>query len=717
MQEMLQATHRLRQSIVRVAAALSAGPDHPAKREIELLLQSARQATAVMDCMTTEPQDVWITCGPEGTVTSVSQGVFATLGYEPEELTKTGGFPALIAADDRPLLRGALETALRGETVPAVTARFHHKNGDTVWLEWTLTPLAEGGVYALGRDVTTHKQYAQLLHESEQLYRALFEYSPDGVLTLDCDGRIITANPACAALSGYTVNELPGKSITDLIIPEEVETTWAVFRSVMAGNARNSETTLRHKDGRLVALHVTSVPLILDDTVVGVYSVVRDITERKLAEEQLAHLAFHDPLTGLANRTLFMNRLDQAVAHNPQNQPAFAILYLDLDDFKIVNDSLGHRAGDALLIETARRLRACVGPKDTVARLGGDEFTVLMDGTADTDDAIRVALRILKELQTPYEIDGHKMVVTPSVGVVMGNQGKDSKELLRYSDIAMYKAKQNGKDRYEAFTPVMYNHVLQRLQLESDLRRAIERNEFRVYYQPIVELQSGTVSGVEALIRWEDPERGMISPGEFIPLAEETGLILPIGRWVLRQACLQAKRWRERFPDLYVSVNLSARQFQEPFLANEVAQVLEETGLSPQGLELEITETVLMQEGTATEDILTQLKSLGILLAMDDFGTGYSSLSYLKRFPIDVLKIDRSFVMGLGESPEDTALVRTVIQLAKALALKVTAEGVETEEQIKQLTAMECDRGQGYFFARPASAKTIEELLSSDRRW
>lgn len=719
MQQMLQATHRLRQSIVRAAAALAAlQADLPVREDLEGLLTAARQASALMDSMTQSDQDISVTWDTDGMITGISAGCLTTLGYDPAELEAGEDYRRLIHPDDYARMREGLLRTLAGEGVPNLECRLSHNDGSQVWMEWTLTPLSDGaGAYAIGRDVTMFKQYERLLRESEQLYRALFEYSPDGVFTLDFEGHVITMNPACTRISGYESQELVGRSLMNLIVSEQEEATRTVFYKVMQGEAQNFETCIRHSDGQVLFLHTTLVPLILEGTVVGAYGVVRDITERKQAEERLAHMAFHDPLTGLANRTLFMERLDKLVRGNVENQPTFAILYLDLDDFKIVNDSLGHRTGDLLLVEAARRLKSCVSGGATVSRLGGDEFTVLLEGTQDTDDAIVVAHRILRDLNAPYTIDGHKMVVTPSVGVVMGNQGQDSKELLRYADIAMYKAKQNGKARYEAFTPVMYNNVLQRLQLETDLRRAIERNEFRVVYQPIVDLKDGSITGVEALIRWEDPNRGMISPAEFIPLAEETGLILPIGQWVLEEACRQGRRWQEQYPHLYVSVNLSARQFREPFLAEQVAQILQANDMQPAGLQLEITESILMQESATTQETLRQLKALGIQLAMDDFGTGYSSLSYLKRFPIDVLKIDRSFVGGLGDSPEDTALVRTVITLAKALNLTVTGEGVETAEQIAQLRAMECERGQGYFFARPLAAAAVDELLAARRHW
>ncbi|HLN64304.1 MAG TPA: EAL domain-containing protein [Symbiobacteriaceae bacterium] len=718
MEQMPHMTKALREAISRIPGVLGRLPsDTPAVSALTDLASEARKAATALEQLLRMTPDILLIAGSDGAIAMASDRCRAVLGYDPAELD---GFTVadLLVPDDRTCVAEAIARVGTGTPGHALQTRWRRRDGEVVSLEWTgVGSAADGFLFAVLRDLTTQKQYEQLLRESEQLYEALFDHSPDAVFSVDREGRVVSLNSVCASLLGYQAQEILGRPLYEFLDPASAEKGQEALRQVMDGMPRDAETIIRQRDGHTRTMHVTLVPMNLEGRIVGGLGVARDITDRKQAEEQLAHLAYHDPLTGLANRTLFMTRLEQGLDRAVRNQPSLALLYLDLDDFKIVNDSLGHRAGDALLVEAARRLKACVRPSDTVARLGGDEFTVLLEGIEDTPDAVMVAHRILETLREPYLIDGHKVVATPSVGVVMGNQGQDAKELLRYADIAMYRAKQNGKARYEAFTPVMYEHVLQRLQLETDLRRAIEKQEFQLWYQPIIELATGNISGMEALIRWEDPERGLISPAEFIPLAEETGLILPIGKWVLEQACRQAQAWQVRYPDLVVSVNLSGRQFQEPFLALEVERVLQESGLEPRGLQLEITETVLMKDAAMAQDTLRELKALGIQLAMDDFGTGYSSLSYLKHFPIDVLKIDRSFVKELGNSPQDEAMVQTVVWLARALNLKVTGEGVETAEQAAHLRNMACERGQGYLFARPLLPEQVEVLLDSGRHW
>ena len=659
--------------------------------------------------------DLLAAWAPDGAVQAISASSTLLTGYEPRELTGRG-YLGLIHPDDLTPFLQALATVNQGGPLSTHRHRCTRKDGELIWLEWRIVRIPRSGLLVgAARNSSETKRLEQELQTTRALYQSLFDRNPDAVYSLDTEGRFVALNPACELVSGYKAEELLGQSFELLVAPEYHETTLYHFQRSLKGEHVTYETAIIHRSGRQVDLHITSMPVVVDGKAVMYYGHAQDVTERKQTEEQLSHLAFHDPLTGLANRSLFMGRLEQALQESIRSQPSVGLLYLDLDDFKIVNDSLGHRAGDALLIEAGRRLQGCVRDADTVARLGGDEFTILLKGIDDTDDAIAVADRILKTLHKPFLIDGHKVVVTPSVGVVMSNQGQDAKELLRYADIAMYQAKHKGKARYEAFTPAMYSAVLQRLQLETDLRRAIERSEFRLVYQPVKDLTTQEISAVEALLRWDHPDRGIVSPGEFIPLAEETGLVLPIDKWALREACRQAKAWQSEHPGLVVSVNLSARQFQEPFLAEQVAKVLQETELDPRCLQLEITETILMQDAEMTQDTLRSLKDLGLQLAMDDFGTGYSSLSYLKRFPIDILKIDRSFVNGLCSNPEDNALVRTVILLAKALNLTVTGEGIETAEQMDQLRAMGCDKGQGFFFAKPLSDLDASALLNASK--
>jgi diguanylate cyclase (GGDEF)-like protein len=444
---------------------------------------------------------------------------------------------------------------------------------------------------------------------------------------------------------------------------------------------------------------------------------LRRAAEREVLEEQLRHRAFYDSLTGLPNRALFLDRIAHGIARGERLGQELAVLFIDLDRFKVVNDSLGHSAGDELLVQVGWRLRSCLRESDTIARLGGDEFTVLLEGPSAVADAVKAAERILATLAAPFVIDGQEAYAGASVGIAGGTAIRESgRDLLREADIALYRAKASGRGRHVVFEARMNHLPAEHLHLESDLHRAIERNELRVHYQPIFSLSDARITGLEALVRWEHPEKGLVPPGYFIPLAEDTGLIVPIGKWVIEEACRQMSEWKRSYPgaeDLFISVNLSARQLQDPNLLEDVEHAIAESGLDPQHLQLEITESVVMQEPEATVFKLNALKSLGISLAVDDFGTGYSSLAYLKRFPIDVLKIDRAFVAGLVQGEHDAAIVRTVVSLARALGLHTTAEGIEDRSQWQLLQELGCDHGQGFVFARPLRPEAVSELLIS----
>ncbi|HYE15327.1 MAG TPA: EAL domain-containing protein [Pyrinomonadaceae bacterium] len=451
----------------------------------------------------------------------------------------------------------------------------------------------------------------------------------------------------------------------------------------------------------------------------------RHITEleranRALEEsrEHFRHAAYHDALTGLPNRLLLADHLRLAIERAKRHPGhSFALIFLDLDRFKYINDSLGHAAGDQLLVTVGRRLGNHLRPTDTVARLGGDEFAVLLDGLEDEGDAIRVAERIQQELTTPFNLGGHEVFTTASVGITFSSPGYENPEnVLRDADTAMYRAKENGKARYELFDAVMHARAVERLRLENDLRRAVERGEFSVYYQPIVSLDSDRVTGFEALVRWEHPERGFVPPTEFIPVAEETGLIVEVGQWVLRESCRQMREWQRLSFDnrlLTISVNLSGKQFLQPNLIGCVKQILHETDLDPRCLKLEITESVMMESAEAASAMLVQLRHLGVQLSIDDFGTGYSSLSYLHRFPINTLKIDRSFVTRMGDAGENSEIIRTILTLASNLGMDVIAEGVESKGQLAQLKAMGCHYGQGYLFSKPVGAAGAGALIGA----
>jgi len=448
---------------------------------------------------------------------------------------------------------------------------------------------------------------------------------------------------------------------------------------------------------------------------------LRDITERKGLEQRLMQQALHDPLTGLPNRTLFMNRLKGSLARGRRRESKVAVLFMDLDNFKFVNDSLGHEAGDLLLVAVSKRVQPCLRSEDTIARLGGDEFAILIEDVKYTSEPAYVAERIVEELQAPFTLGGQLVVITPSIGITIGDSSQDPPEhLLREADLAMYRAKEDGKARHRMFDPIMEYETTERLRLENDLRRALQRDEFRVHYQPVVHLETRRIVGMEALVRWEHPERGMILPDEFVPLAEEIGLIIPIGRWVLREACRQAHSWQKRYrvePPLSMGVNLSTLQLRDSDLVEDIEGLLLDAGLDPKDLILEITESaVIGAEEHHRMSTLRRVQALGVRFALDDFGTGYSSLSYLKRLPVSLLKIDRSFVERIGQDAEDEVLVSGIVYVASALGLSVVAEGVETPQQLARVKSLGCELGQGHYFSEPLSSEAAGELLSTYER-
>ncbi|MCC7103573.1 MAG: EAL domain-containing protein [Chloroflexi bacterium] len=447
----------------------------------------------------------------------------------------------------------------------------------------------------------------------------------------------------------------------------------------------------------------------------GSVNTLAERLEEQLSE--LAHRAYYDSLTNLPNRSLFMERLSHALTRTARHAVSVAVIFLDLDNFKVVNDSLGHQVGDELLAAVAQRLTSHVRSEDTVARFGGDEFTLMAEDVADEQETVNLAIRIQEALRSPFTLQGYQVFVTTSLGIAISSPDHDTPdELLRAADLALYRAKAGGKDCFELFDPSLRDRAMNRLQLESDLRLAIEHQQFQLLYQPIVSLSTGQVVEVEALVRWRHPRRGIVSPLEFIPVAEESGVIIPLGRWILQEAFRQASLWQhapDRSRPLVMCVNLSPVQFGYGDLVNEVASIIHDTGVDSACLKLEITESATMRSADAAISILTRLRSLGVRLAIDDFGTGYSSLAYLRNFPLDTLKIDRSFISGLGQTPADDAIVETIVALTRTLRLSVTAEGVETPLQLERLRALGCDRGQGFYFARPLTAAAVDALLSA----
>jgi diguanylate cyclase (GGDEF)-like protein/PAS domain S-box-containing protein len=562
----------------------------------------------------------------------------------------------------------------------------------------------------------------EFIRQSEEQFRLLVEGVKDyGIFMLDSDGRISSWNTGAERIMGYRADEIVGHHLTRLYPEEELARGTAEQElQVAAAEGRFEDEGRRmRKDGSYFWANVV-VTALRDESgqLRGFAKVTRDVTERKQAEATLRHQALYDPLTGLANRFLFMDRLRHAVAHAQRHSTAgLAVLFLDLDRFKHINDSLGHFHGDQLLIQVARRLETCIRAEDTVARLGGDEFAMLLDDITDASDATHVALRIQEAFSTPFQLGGSEIVINTSIGITLSTTGsKQPEDLLREADIALYRAKAQGRARYAIFNPVMHAQAAERLQLESDLRQAIEREEFELYYQPIVSLASGTINGVEALVRWQHPTRGLLPPAQFIPVAEETGLIVPLGEWVLRTACTQIRAWDAAgLPPVTVAVNLSARQLRNTDLPTKVANILAETGVDPQALKLELTESSVMENAKSAITLLKELHGLGVQLALDDFGTGYSCLSYLKSLPITSVKIDRSFVRDLPINPNDAAIATAVIALAHSLNLTVVAEGVETEAQLGFFRTQQADAVQGYLISRPVPAEPLTGLLQQAR--
>jgi len=597
--------------------------------------------------------------------------------------------------------------------------------GRTVWFAGSVNPLSDDKVLWVVRDISDTKVAAEAIKESEARFRNLVEHSPQSI-ALHAEGKLLYCNPACAGLLGFNDPQaLEGAPLLRFITRD----TAARFVDSIAALSRTGtrpptcEIQFRQvNDGRVLDVEVTSVPVQYNGRA-GVLSILHDVTERKQLEQQLAHQAFHDPLTNLANRVLFRDRVEHALQRSVRGGGTPAVLFIDLDNFKAVNDGLGHSAGDWLLIEVAARLQNCLRPADTVARLGGDEFAVLLDD--EEPGAKEIADRILHAFRHPFSVQGTDIVVTMSIGIasLLPHQGAD--DVLRNADLALYRAKAEGKACAASFEPEMHVAALRRLELEGELRRAIDgetgAGRLQLYYQPIARLSTGRMFGYEALVRWVHPERGILEPLDFISLAEETGLIVPLGRWVLQEACRQTKDWQLRYGPLLrgtgmglmVGVNLSGRHLAQPEIVNDVQDTLKRSGLTPSHLVLEMTESMLVHDNRATLERLHALKALGVRLSIDDFGTGYSSLAYLERFPVDSLKMDRSFIAGLGTGDSKSPLAEAVIGLGRILGLRVVAEGIETKEQWEKLRQLGCGLGQGFHISYPLPSDEFEALIAT----
>ncbi len=580
---------------------------------------------------------------------------------------------------------------------------------------------------AFARQFTATKDAARGLAEStarnnEARFQALVQHSSDVIMILDPDGTIRYASPSMALVFGHDPAKLVASRIESILHPDDLSTTLQFLDELTRSNrARTGGATpgvlkrewrIRHANGDWLTVDNVGTNLLCEPIIGGLVLNTRDVTEQSMIKQQYMHQAFHDPLTDLANRSLFLYQVGQALGRAQHQLHAVSVLFLDLDNFKTVNDSLGHAAGDRLLVDAARRLATCVRDTDLIARLGGDEFAVLVEDAGSVDAVLAIADRVAVALSKPFMLNGKEVFVNASIGISWSASGESTDELVRNADVAMYVAKTRGKGQHVLFEPAMHTAALDRLVVEADLRRAIEHDEFILQYQPIVALATGEIVGAEALVRWVCRDRGRVPPGLFIPIAEETGLIVPIGRWVLRRACREAKRWTdERGLPVRISVNLSGRQLQEPGIVDEVRQALADSGLPADQLVLEITESMLMHNTELSMARLNALKALGISLAIDDFGTGYSSLSYLQRYPVDILKIDKAFVDVIDKGGEGPVLASAIVALGETLRMMTVAEGIETEAQRDLLLSLGCELGQGYLFARPLDAEDFWHLL------
>ena len=620
-----------------------------------------------------------------------------------------------------------LRRALDGEVVRSPDLRFEVTGGRAGWISGLYGPQVgvEGqvlGVVAVISDVSTRRHTERALRRSEARYRRLFQESRDAIYMTTRDGRFLDMNDAAVDLFGYSRAELMSMNARDLYADPADRLR---FQEEVArrGALRDWEVGLRRKDGSVrVCLLTSTEQRDRQGEPLNYQGIIHDVTERKAAEQQLLHDALHDRLTGLPNRALLLDRADHLLrraARRPSE--LFGVLLLDVDRFKYVNDSLGHVAGDELLLALARRVEGCVRREDTVARLGGDEFAVLLDSVAEVVEATHVAERIQTALSLPFVLGDHELYATASIGIALSAPGyARAEEMLRDADTAMNRAKLAGRARHELFEAEMHADVVARLRLETQLRRALERDELLLYYQPIVHLDTGKLAGFEALIRWRHPERGLLRPIEFIDMAEETGLIIPIGWWVLRQACTQLRQWLDRIPGterLTMNINLSARQFRQPDLVPRIDAVLLEAGVTPRAVELEITESAFLESAEVATVAVNELRKRGVRVCIDDFGTGYSSLGYLRRLTVDTVKIDRSFVSGLGSEGGNPELVHAIVALAQSLELGAIAEGVETVAQRQMVWELGAQMAQGHLFAMPVDAEEATRMLETGIGW
>lgn len=646
-----------------------------------------------------------------------ADGAEDILGLPPGQHVRTlDDWLKVVHPDDRHGVKCAIDLAITNGTTFDMDCRILRADGNERYVHGRAEAAYDGNDRALRlvgsvQDITGRKQMEERLRQSA----TVFENTAEGVIITDAANHIIAVNRACSEITGFSEPELLGNTPAMFRSGRHDEKFFNdMLRSVMEAGRWQGEIWNRRKNGDIYPEWL-NVSVVKDEhgRVTHMVQVFSDISAMKESESKLDHLAHHDTLTGLPNRMLLTARMEQSLARAKRNGAMLALLFVDLDRFKDVNDTLGHPIGDMLLQAVSKRLMDCVREEDTVSRLGGDEFTMLIEDLHNSSAAGTVAQKVNVALEQPFMLQGHEIFISSSIGIALfPNDGADVTALIKNADSALYRAKEQGRNNYQYYTEELTARAIERLAMENDLRHAIERNELLVHYQPQVDLYSGKIIGMEALVRWQHPQRGLVMPSDFIPLAEDTGIIMAIGEWVMRTACARVSDWiAQGYPPVRVAVNLSSRQFNQRQLAEIVQRILNETGLEPQYLELELTERLIMQDAEHTITILRKLKKLGVQFSIDDFGTGYSSLSYLKQFPIDRIKIDQSFVRNITSDPEDAAVSQAIISLSHSLNLKTVAEGVETLEQQEFLRARQCDEMQGFYFSRPVSEQEMEGLM------
>ena len=650
--------------------------------------------------------DIVLVIDPDGTVRFANPAMLRTLGLSPEDLLGTQILEVMHPDDQSPVTAALVSVLENPGRSQRVEFRARHADGSLHWIDgWAQNLLDHPevrGILGNGRDVTDRRNAEQALRASEERYRSLAASSPSGIFELDVAGRVTYANERWVEITDRDANY--HGHVWDVIQTDDARLLRAMFEGESGLDGIDTRVRVDRADGQQRWVELRTQPMYdAAGAVDGHVGTLHDVTDVQQYQDELAHQALHDPLTGLPNRTMLLDKLESALHRAAAADENLALLFVDLDRFKVVNDSLGHHAGDRVLVHIAARLNELARPGDLVTRFGGDEFVVLCERVTGRADAMKFAKHVQREVGGVVDIGGSKVHISVSIGVILGSGTESPGDLLRDADAAMYEAKTRGRDQTQAFDDAMHRAAVSRLIVEQELRRGFERDEFALYFQPIIDLENGRIAGAEALLRWNHPERGLLEPAAFLGIAEESGLIRAMGRWVVEQACEEAVRWPKRTDGFAprVFVNLAGRQLADLGLADEVEDVMSRTGIEPRQLFLEVTEGILMAGAGTAARVLRQLRELGVRIAIDDFGTGYSSLSYLTRLPVDLLKVDRSFVLGIGGRSGDYEVTAAIIALAHTLGLRAIAEGVETPAQLASLRKLSCDAAQGFLFSRP----------------